>query len=413
MDEECIISCPRAKRGCNLVKKWRSDTSGAGAIVLGLAALDAAGYSVIAPTLPSIADATGAGPALIGVLVATFPAGMLVGFALAGPGVTRGRTQLVLACSLVAVALGCAGFVLGDDLAAYLPARTLMGLGSGGLWLGLTFETLERSPGREYVAMARLLAAYSAGSLVGPAVGALGGVRAPFAAYLALVLLGLAAALALRPAPNRRRFSSDRSALRLPGFWLAAGIELVAVIGLGLIEGVLPLHLATELGQAAIAALYAGLALLVAVAAAAAGHIKPQRVVAVGVALMVVGIAATGMAGAVGVWIVGLGAAGVGFGLADTGSVGILLGSVGTERIVTAMIVWSQIGIAGYLIGPLAGGAVAEGLSFAWIGLVPLVAAAGLAVLALALRGSYAAAADATAGSARKGTRYAGSREQR
>ena len=43
------------------------------------------------------------------------------------------------------------------------------------------------------------------------------------------------------------------------------------------------------------------------------------------------------------------------------------------------MIVWSQIAIAGYLIGPLAGGGVAEGLSFAWIGLVPLVAAIGLA----------------------------------
>ena len=51
------------------------------------------------------------------------------------------------------------------------------------------------------------------------------------------------------------------------------------------------------------------------------------------------------------------------------------------------MIVWSQIGIVGYLIGPLAGGAVAEGLSFAWIGIVPLAAAVGLAAVALVLRG--------------------------
>ena len=45
------------------------------------------------------------------------------------------------------------------------------------------------------------------------------------------------------------------------------------------------------------------------------------------------------------------------------------------------MVVWSQLGIVGYFIGPVAGGAIAEGLGFSAIGLVP--AAAGLTVLAL------------------------------
>jgi len=60
------------------------------------------------------------------------------------------------------------------------------------------------------------------------------------------------------------------------------------------------------------------------------------------------------------------------------------------------MIVYSQIAIAGYLIGPLAGGGVAEGLSFAWIGLVPLAAAIGLALLVAGLR-PQAAATEASA----------------
>ena len=51
------------------------------------------------------------------------------------------------------------------------------------------------------------------------------------------------------------------------------------------------------------------------------------------------------------------------------------------ERIVTAMVVWSQIGIVGYLLGPLAGGLVAGSLGYAFIGLVP--AAAGLVTIAL------------------------------
>ena len=69
------------------------------------------------------------------------------------------------------------------------------------------------------------------------------------------------------------------------------------------------------------------------------------------------------------------------------------------------MIVWSQIGIAGYLIGPLAGGAVAQGLSFAWIGLVPLAAAIGVAVLTAGLRSQAAATEASAAAAARKGTR--------
>jgi MFS family permease len=51
------------------------------------------------------------------------------------------------------------------------------------------------------------------------------------------------------------------------------------------------------------------------------------------------------------------------------------------KRIVTAMVLWSQIGIVGYLLGPLVGGFVAEGPGYAFLGLVP--AAIGLLVFAL------------------------------
>ena len=66
-------------------------------------------------------------------------------------------------------------------------------------------------------------------------------------------------------------------------------------------------------------------------------------------------------------------------------STGILLEAVPTERIVTAMVVWSEIGIVGYLVGPLAGGLVTQGLGFGMLVIVPLVAAVGtLGVLAVA-----------------------------
>jgi MFS family permease len=346
--------------------------------LLGLGALDAAGYSVIVPVTPVIAAATGAGPALIGALVASFPAAMLVGYSVAGRAVRRRRPTVVLAGALALLACGSLGFVLGDGLRTWFAARLVMGLGSGALWIAITFATLERFPGREYQGMSLLYAAYSVGGLVGPALGAIGGVRGPFLAYLALVALALPLVVVVGTSPRRRRFEADRSVLRLPGFWLACAGVLFAILALGMVEGVLPLHVAGRLDQAQIGWLYVGLALLLAVSAVVAGRIAPRRAVAASVALVLAGVAIAGLSGTVPLFVVGLALAGVGMGIGETGSTGVLLEAVVPERIVTAMVLWSAIGVAGYLAGPAVGGAVAETLGFQALVLVPLAVAVPL-----------------------------------
>jgi MFS family permease len=343
--------------------------------LLGLGVLDAAGYSVIVPVTPAIAAATGAGPALIGALVASFPAAMLVGYVLAGAGIRRRRPTVVLAASLALLALGSLGFVLGGSLAAWFAARLVMGLGSGGLWIAISFATLEHWPGREYQGMSRLYAAYSVGGLVGPALGAIGGVRGPFLAYLALVLLAIPLVVVVGTPPRRRRFDTDRSALRLPGFWLASVGVLFAILALGLIEGVLPLRLAAWFDQAQIGWLYTGMALLLAASAVVAGRVAPRRAVAAAVVLVPAGVAVAGAAGTAPLFLAGLVVAAVGVGVGETGSTGVLLESVAPERIVTAMVLWSAIGIAGYLAGPVIGGAVAQAFGYPALGLVPLAVA--------------------------------------
>lgn len=348
-------------------------------LLLTLGALDATGYSVIVPVAPAIADATGVGPATIGLLVACFPAGMVIGFALAGWAVERYGARAVLAVSLVLVALGALGFVLGDALAVYFPSRLLMGLGSGGIWIGVTLDTLERWPGQEYLCMSRIFAAYSVGGLIGPALGVFGGIHGPFIAYLVLLLATVPLVLLLGDPATTRKFSADRTALRTRGFWLASAAILFAVLALGVLEGVLPLHLAERLTQAEIAALYVGASVVVAISAAAAAALRPRPLVIGGIFLAVAGISLAGAAEAIPLWLLALMLAALGIGIGNTGSIGMLVDAVPVERIVAAMVVWSQIGIAGYLIGPVLGGAVADGLGFAYLGLVP--AAAGLLVL--------------------------------
>ena len=136
---------------------------------------------------------------------------MMAGFAAAGRLVRAGRTRTTLLAALALAALGAVLFATAPGLPALFVARGLMGLGSGGLWIGVTFATLAYWPGQEYLCMSRIYAAYSAGALLGPLLGAVGGTSAPFLIY-ALLLVLVAPATAMLPTPTDR-FHSDRGAL--------------------------------------------------------------------------------------------------------------------------------------------------------------------------------------------------------
>jgi MFS family permease len=344
-------------------------------ILLGVAALDAAGYSIIAPVVPAIADETGAGPGVIGALVATFAVGQMLGFPLAGRGVQRRHAAFVIATSLVLMVVGDLGFVLGDGLGVYFPARLLQGIGAGGLWMGVTFAVLERFPGEELRRLSGVLAAYSVGGIAGPAMGAAGGIRGPFLVHLAAVVLAAFAIAAVGAPRERAEFGSDRAALRTAGFWLASAGILMVALGYGALDGPLPLHFDQRLGQGEIAALYVVGALVLGASAAAAGRGPPRPMLVAAAVVLTLGIALAGLTETVPWWIAAMALASVGLGIGETGALGILLETVGPARIVLAMVVWSQVWAVGYLAGPAAAGAIAESLGFAAIGLVPLVAA--------------------------------------
>jgi MFS family permease len=77
---------------------------------------------------------------------------------------------------------------------------------------------------------------------------------------------------------------------------------------------------------------------------------------------------------------VAVGLVGIGLGIGESGALGILLEAIPPERMVTAMVVWSQLWAAGYLAAPIVAGGVAESLGFAALGLVPLAASLLVAV---------------------------------
>jgi MFS family permease len=344
-------------------------------VLLALAALDSAGYSMIAPVVPAIGDATDSGPAVLGLLVASFAVGQIAGYPLAGRAIERRSAVAVLGVSLALVVVGDLGFIVGEGLGIYFPARLLQGIGAGGLWIGTAFAVIERFPGQEYQRLTGVTAAYGVGAVVGPALGAAGGIRAPFLIHLVLVVL-LAAALTSIGAPKERiAFRSDRAALRTRAFWLASAGILMVALTLGTFDGPLPIHFSELLSQSEIGALYVVAALIAAACAALAGRFRPRPTLALATILLPAAIAAAGLTESIAAWILVAVATGVGLGFGEAGSLGVFLEAIGIERIVLAMVIWSQIWAVGYLAGPAAGGGVAEALGFGAIGLVPAAAA--------------------------------------
>jgi MFS family permease len=354
-------------------------------VLLALAVVDSAGYSVIGPVLPALARRSGEGPAVMGALAGTFPVAMLVGFVLAGGLVRRGRLRTTVLASILVTAASSLLFAGQANLVVWFLARAGMGLGSGGLWIGVTLATLAYWPGREYVSMSRIYAGYSVGAVVGPALGSLGGFRVPFLSY-AVLLLVLAPAALLLPSPGRHRFTTDRSAIRTRRFWVATLAIALAMTSIGLLDGVLPLHFGTRLTQAQIGLTFVGVAVLYAVGSVLAGRYPAWRVTLVGGVAITVGITAAGGTSAVAVWFVALVAVALGTAFAETGATGLLLEASPTDRIVTPMVLWSQLAMFGYLVGPAVGGVAAEHIGYAALGLLPLVLLVGTVATARSVR---------------------------
>jgi len=333
--------------------------------------------------LPSLAVTTGASPLTLGWLTASFPLTMLVGYLLAVGLLNVPRRGAVFVGALGLLAAGALVFVLTDDIVVLFAGRMVMGVGSGALWIAVTFRTLEYWPGQEYRCMSRVIAAYSVGALLGPVIGGLPGSHLPFAAYLGLVLAAIPVAVALPPPAVRLPTGQDWSALRLRGFWFSALAVMFAMMAPGTLDGVLPLHFSTQLTQTQIGVAYAGTACLIAVTATAAARFRPRLALLVGGIGVVGGIAAAAMTASVLAWLLALAVIGLGTGATETGSTGVLLEVVPTDRIVTAMVVWSQVGMIGYLLAPALGAPLAQRYGFGAVALVPLVGALAVVVAGL------------------------------
>lgn len=199
-------------------------------MISGLLLFEASIWSSITPILPHYEHVFDAQKPAMGLLVASYAAGMIPGALLGGWMGGRGGVRKTTLGGLLLFAISVAVFGFASDLAVLDALRFVQGAACGLIWSGgLTWAIALSSRERRGELIGSVLAAAIFGSLVGPVLGTLAavlGTRIVFllVAAVSLILAGWVAAHAEPPRPERPTSAPLRTAVHSPqlrlGFWL-------------------------------------------------------------------------------------------------------------------------------------------------------------------------------------------------
>jgi MFS family permease len=154
--------------------------------------LEAAGYGIVAPTLPLLARRLGVGAEELGVLFSLYAC---VGVALVIPfgyAADRWGRRSLMILGLASLLAASAGYMMADDFLWLAVARATQGMGGTAIWVASLSMggdlSARESAGRE---VSWITGAWSLGFLLGPALGGLGDLHLPFVLYAGVCLVAL------------------------------------------------------------------------------------------------------------------------------------------------------------------------------------------------------------------------------
>ncbi len=206
-------------------------------------ALDLVGFGIVLPILPLYAERFDAGPATIGLLVASFSLAQFVFAPIWGRWSDRVGRKPVLVLSLAGTAVGSLLTGLAGSLWLLFAARILDGISGASVSVAQAAVTDLAPPEQRPRLLGLLGAAFGIGFVAGPAIGALaalGGAHVPF--LVAAALAGANAVVAAFRLPETRPRKADPVVASSPpvagsvrrelaGYLLVAFVSLVAFSG--------------------------------------------------------------------------------------------------------------------------------------------------------------------------------------
>ena len=252
-------------------------------LVCGLVWVDTMLYAALTPLLPHFEDTLHLSKAGVGVLVAAYAAGALVGGLPGGAAAARIGARRAVLVGLTLMGLASLGFAFAHGFWPLAGARFLQGVGSAFTWAGAFAWLLAAVPGeRRGEVIGTAMGAAVFGALLGPVVGAAAALLGRDVVFTALAGLAVVFAvwtLRIEPIPpDEPSLAALRRALRNPLF--LGGLFLMALPSFlfGVLSTLAPLHLAAAgWGAAAIGAVWLVGACVETVISPVAGRVLDRR----------------------------------------------------------------------------------------------------------------------------------------
>jgi len=344
--------------------------------------VDSLGYGVVVPVMPVYADELGVSQAGLGMLFAAYALGNIVAAVPFGVLSDKVGRRPFLVFGMFAMAGAFVLYAYSSTYTALFLSRFLDGVTAAANWsVGLAIIPDVYPEGERGQAMGMVMAAMGAGAIAGPAVGGALydwlGLQAPFLLVSLICVAGGAAALTskgLRELPPPRGEGSywrmARKVLSYPGMLLILVIVMMGTVALGVLEPLFPVHLRDVfgLGSTAIGLLFALTVLAYTLASPLVGRLADLRGKK---GPIVAGLLATAAAAPALTFASDLALAallfvviGVTIALFETPTLPLIAdlmgGGEGGEVYGTAFGLFNLSWALGYLVGPAAGGFLAQ-----------------------------------------------------
>ena len=215
-------------------------------------------YSTVAPILPHYAREFGASKPAIGLLAASYPAGMIPGALLGGWIATRAGVRRTTIVGLLMFTVSIIPFGFASDIATLDLLRFVQGAACGCIWSGGLAWVIALVPrGRRGEVLGSVMAAAVFGTLLGPIVGTLAvavGTEIVFAGVGAVSLALVAWTLQYPEPPplERERHTPVRALARSPQLILSIWLIVLEAAMIGATATLLPLRL-SQFGASGVA----------------------------------------------------------------------------------------------------------------------------------------------------------------
>jgi predicted MFS family arabinose efflux permease len=362
-------------------------------MISGLLLFESSIYSAITPLLPHYEHVFHVQKPAIGLLAASYAAGMIPGALLGGRMAGRGGVRATTLAGLLVFSVSIAAFGFGSDLVVLDSLRFIQGAACGLIWGGgLTWAIALGSRERRGELIGTVLAAAIFGSLVGPVIGTLAAVAGTQVIFSLVGAVSLALGTwVLRhpepPRPERATSTPVRIALRSPqlrlGFWLI----VVEAATIGAASTLIPLHLAAFGASAVgIGATFLVTSLISTVLARPVGRLVdrrgPRRLLLgslTGTAVLLAGLTLSGSAGVLAVMTVVT----LGVPLTAYATPAMSIMTEASERSGIALAITTMMFTLAWAFGEAIGAPTAASLAHATTEATPILLLAGIMLLTL------------------------------